>query len=302
MTIPEIIAALKRCDGKFQREAIEEAIAQREAIIPELLRILEEDTANLAEIAQDEKYQGHIYAMHLLAQFREPRAYPLLVNLLTKPSKLVDMALGELVDEGLNQVLASVCLGDTSSLKRIIEDSTINEYARSSAQEAMVILVAQGVKSRDEVMAYFKELFHSKLEREFSVVWLTLVSQCCLLYPDEVMPEIEQVFADNLIEEFYIDLDYIKNELAAGKEHALTRLANDPKQRFIEDTIREMEWWCCYQEPVVRDVQPSPASLPVPSPEEAIFNTPNRRTMPKVGRNEPCPCGSGKKYKRCCGA
>jgi uncharacterized protein YecA (UPF0149 family) len=22
----------------------------------------------------------------------------------------------------------------------------------------------------------------------------------------------------------------------------------------------------------------------------------------KVGRNEPCPCGSGKKYKKCCGA
>jgi uncharacterized protein len=25
-----------------------------------------------------------------------------------------------------------------------------------------------------------------------------------------------------------------------------------------------------------------------------------RRETPKVGRNEPCPCGSGKKYKRCC--
>ncbi len=25
------------------------------------------------------------------------------------------------------------------------------------------------------------------------------------------------------------------------------------------------------------------------------------RTMPKVGRNQPCPCGSGKKYKKCCG-
>jgi uncharacterized protein YecA (UPF0149 family) len=22
---------------------------------------------------------------------------------------------------------------------------------------------------------------------------------------------------------------------------------------------------------------------------------------PKVGRNDPCPCGSGKKYKKCCG-
>ncbi len=25
------------------------------------------------------------------------------------------------------------------------------------------------------------------------------------------------------------------------------------------------------------------------------------RTGPKVGRNDPCPCGSGKKYKKCCG-
>lgn len=27
-----------------------------------------------------------------------------------------------------------------------------------------------------------------------------------------------------------------------------------------------------------------------------------RRSGPKVGRNDPCPCGSGRKYKRCCGA
>ena len=26
-----------------------------------------------------------------------------------------------------------------------------------------------------------------------------------------------------------------------------------------------------------------------------------QRGAAKVGRNEPCPCGSGKKYKRCCG-
>ncbi|WP_420810705.1 SEC-C metal-binding domain-containing protein [Desulfovibrio ferrophilus] len=25
-----------------------------------------------------------------------------------------------------------------------------------------------------------------------------------------------------------------------------------------------------------------------------------RRETPKIGRNEPCPCGSGKKYKKCC--
>ena len=26
-----------------------------------------------------------------------------------------------------------------------------------------------------------------------------------------------------------------------------------------------------------------------------------RREDPKIGRNDPCPCGSGKKYKKCCG-
>ncbi|MBI4967919.1 MAG: SEC-C domain-containing protein [Rhodospirillales bacterium] len=29
---------------------------------------------------------------------------------------------------------------------------------------------------------------------------------------------------------------------------------------------------------------------------------PPRQTGPKIGRNDPCPCGSGRKYKKCCGA
>ena len=39
---------------------------------------------------------------------------------------------------------------------------------------------------------------------------------------------------------------------------------------------------------------------PIPSTGEA-GSAPFVRTARKVGRNEPCPCGSGKKYKRCCG-
>jgi hypothetical protein len=32
-----------------------------------------------------------------------------------------------------------------------------------------------------------------------------------------------------------------------------------------------------------------------------ILHPPLRREEPKTGRNSPCPCGSGKKYKHCCG-
>jgi len=38
-----------------------------------------------------------------------------------------------------------------------------------------------------------------------------------------------------------------------------------------------------------------------PMPEEAPKLQPVRKDGPKVGRNDPCPCGSGKKYKKCCG-
>ena len=35
--------------------------------------------------------------------------------------------------------------------------------------------------------------------------------------------------------------------------------------------------------------------------EVTLDLAPVRRELPKVGRNEPCPCGSGKKFKNCCG-
>jgi SEC-C motif-containing protein len=34
---------------------------------------------------------------------------------------------------------------------------------------------------------------------------------------------------------------------------------------------------------------------------EIVKNQPITREGPKIGRNDPCPCGSGKKYKKCCG-
>ena len=47
------------------------------------------------------------------------------------------------------------------------------------------------------------------------------------------------------------------------------------------------------------DAAPSPDYVPSPS---AVSPGTMVRREPKVGRNDPCPCGSGKKFKRCCGA
>jgi preprotein translocase subunit SecA len=43
------------------------------------------------------------------------------------------------------------------------------------------------------------------------------------------------------------------------------------------------------------------AAAPVSGPESAAPKRQPVRATPRVGRNDPCPCGSGKKYKKCCG-
>ena len=44
-----------------------------------------------------------------------------------------------------------------------------------------------------------------------------------------------------------------------------------------------------------------PSRAAAPEQGELKIELPVRRDVPKVGRNEPCPCGSGKKFKACCG-
>jgi preprotein translocase subunit SecA len=50
-----------------------------------------------------------------------------------------------------------------------------------------------------------------------------------------------------------------------------------------------------------RTVRPAPAREVTLSHGESARSQPSAvRAGHKVGRNEPCPCGSGKKYKKCC--
>ncbi|MGA8178875.1 MAG: SEC-C metal-binding domain-containing protein, partial [Desulfobacterales bacterium] len=47
--------------------------------------------------------------------------------------------------------------------------------------------------------------------------------------------------------------------------------------------------------------QPKEQELVFSSGDEPVKKNPVKRSQDKVGRNAPCPCGSGKKYKKCCG-
>jgi preprotein translocase subunit SecA len=54
-------------------------------------------------------------------------------------------------------------------------------------------------------------------------------------------------------------------------------------------------------QPAAGSAAPSQASDMVSEATDALAKAKPVRSGPKVGRNDPCPCGSGKKYKQCCG-
>ncbi|MFP4173955.1 MAG: DUF1186 domain-containing protein [Candidatus Hydrogenedentota bacterium] len=293
MDIVDIVKALERNAGSFPREALEAAVEQREAITPELLDMLEYTVANAEELAgepREDVYFGHLYAMFLLAQFRETRAFPLIVRFCELPGRTPEDLLEDSVTEDLHRILASTFDGDTEALKRIIENPACNEYVRSAVLNALVVLVRMGVKQRDEVMAYMEELFRGKLERAFSFAWCGLADCAVMLYPGEVYEDIRQAYEEGLVEPFFMNFYEVEEVFAKGKERVLEVLpTNVPGP--IDDTIEDMEHWACFRE-TPRQSYPSPSPVPEARPAPKPH---------KVGRNDPCPCGSGKKYKKCCG-
>ena len=207
MEVRQILAELEYHRGPFPRQALADAVDNREAVIPELLSALERSIKSFADITDQPDYMLHLYAMYLLAQFREPRAYPLIVQFFSIPGSAAIDVTGDIVTEDLGRILASVSCGDDSLIKSLVENENVNEYVRDAALRALVTLVACGEKPRIEVIGYFYELFNGGIRREFSHVWDGLVSASTDLYPEELYHDIEQCYREDLVEPFFTSLD-----------------------------------------------------------------------------------------------
>ena len=74
-----------------------------------------------------------------------------------------------------------------------------------------------------------------------------------------------------------------------------------------EDSEGEVEFIACYREKGLKKQYHENAHFKKENgiwyftEGAAVAPKPIIRTEPKVGRNDPCPCGSGKKFKKCCG-
>ncbi|HEY9060202.1 MAG TPA: DUF1186 domain-containing protein [Pseudobacteroides sp.] len=279
-SVSELIKLIEFNKVGFPEPVLRNLVTREQEAVPVLMDVLKKVYDNYKRYANDDDYFGHIYAIYLLAQFRVSDAYKVYVDMLRLPGDLVYKLFGDSVCESTGRLLASLCGNDYEPIKSIIIDDSIDDVIRSHAVAAIAILAVQGVLNREEALKYYKDLLISDNWDKNESVMAEIVSACSDLYPAEVIDEIKTVYEKELVDVLVIELDDVEEILKMDKDEVLERTGNDIYYHYIDDAIEEIKDWNCFYQ--------SGSQTALGESE-------------KVGPNQLCPCGSGRKYKKCCG-
>ncbi|MGE5631882.1 MAG: DUF1186 domain-containing protein [Caulobacteraceae bacterium] len=294
----KIFKGFERFGDHYPSGTVKYAMGNREEAIPELLEILEYTLSDVERLSKDEKYLIHFPAIYMLAYFHETRAFDYIIRIASLPDVQAYDLLSDTITEDFGRILASVCDGNIDPIKGIIEDSSLDEYVRYQALDSLLILLNNGVVSREQLVFYFKELFNGKLEVDYSSVWDSLPRTCSLIHPKGLEYDIRKAVADGKVMEIIAGLDYMKCQLHRPVKEVLDELKEDKSYSLIsERDVYSLEGWVGVD--FDEDFEDAYAEE-FEDDYEIPFNIPFKRES-FVGRNDPCPCGSGKKYKKCCG-
>jgi SWIM/SEC-C metal-binding protein len=82
-------------------------------------------------------------------------------------------------------------------------------------------------------------------------------------------------------------------KLGSKKRPVVARVHSEEKAQYVAETCDQNGWHY-----IIGFEPDKPEDI---SDLEKLLNPPQIVKSEKIGRNDPCPCGSGKKYKKCCG-
>ncbi|MDD2208052.1 MAG: DUF1186 domain-containing protein [Bacilli bacterium] len=280
MKIQEIINELKYFNETFPTQAIIEARKNKQEIVELLLDSLKYINNNAEKMyKENNNYYLHIYALFLLSEFREKRAFPIIIEILKKDEKILEYIFGDILTEDVNKFIASTFDGNMEMLCDFIENRKYDVYARGSALNSFHILLNQKVVTRKFLAQYIQKLLKTvtKDDIDFATGIAGFIADANFT---EFLDSVKKLYAKGFIDPIMFGDydDYLEefNYPARDKE-------------YITDTIKEMSWWYrCNQDNNNIDIY-------------ELFENKPVINLNKIGRNESCPCGSGRKYKQCCG-
>jgi len=297
MTKQEVLDSLKNFSSVFPKEAFKEVQTNRENYTQELLDSLDYSYQNATELTEkSDDYFFHNHAMFLLAEFREKRAFPYLTAILNLPNDELDFILGETLTEDFHKILVST-FDDTKIqlLFDVIENSDLDEYARTSALKAYSLLYQEGFIDKENFISYLRSLIYDKLSDDDDVEIFTTIS-------DSVIDS--KIFEMILDVRFLYDDDRIDLRVNGAYDEFIDYLFREKRPEespYIYDAFAEVSGWGCFEQ----DNETEEKSFDKDGFDKILeqMKKEYKNNVPKqikIGRNEPCPCDSGKKYKNCC--
>jgi hypothetical protein len=299
MPAEEVLQALAEAGPGNYEDALISADAHREALVGPLLEALEGGIADPRGASeQDASLFSH--ALYLLAKWREPRAYPYVIRWLSLPEEGPFDLAGDIVTQDGARILAGVCDGDLEPIKALILNRQAHEYGRSAGVSALALLAAWAEVPRAHIIDSLLWLAREGLEREPGAVWDALAFASADIEALEIFAELRRAYDDGLVNSQSIERSEL-DEVEAMPRGTMVRQTRQ-HHRPIDDVAVASAWWDRHQPDEDADDLLPPDRDDWDDEKDGDAETAEPYRAPaKVGRNEPCPCGSGKKYKKCCG-
>ena len=278
MELKQAFERITHFNEKLPTEAVDVIRTNKDEAIPLLLDYINElsKLESVDEVTEDFHYPD--FVLLLLAEFRVKEAFPNFLKLICKDEELIDGTVGDLLCENYGSMLASVAIvDDIPQIITLCKDTSVSVYHRSAAVDSLVVLYAEGITTHAQTSEYLGEILkESTTDDEFNAF---TVCECEAIHAVELYEHIKTMFDDGLIDTHVVGKEFFEKVTRLKTvESCLEELRNDDRKMFITDAIKTVKHWYCYQE------------KPKHKPD---FGR-------KIGSNEPCPCGSGKKYKKCC--
>jgi hypothetical protein len=292
VTLDEAVAALA-AEGALPREAMKWALDHWTEAGPRLLDPLK-DYASAAD-RSDDAAQAAFYAAFMAAETADCAFYRPLCRLL-RDGEAAEAVLGDAITEALAGILVRVFDGDSKPLRSLVEDMEADPFVRDAALGALSYLAFERRIPEAEMSGYLLRLMSGLSPDDDEVIWAGIAGAVANLGYADLEPQIAELFRRGLISPDVTDLKWFRKALAETLADP-SRSAGFERDhiRPVADSIGLLEGWHFAAAANERD-----AGGDWRAPELFGRQEPYINPVRHVGRNDPCPCGSGKKFKRCC--
>ena len=292
LSADELLTVLEQAGRTPDLDLIRACLERQEELTPGLLEMLAEGGDEDWEPG-DPRWYREVHAGLLLIAFREPAALPIFAEIFRDEER-------ENLIEWFSTKLPAYGPAATQMVIDLLNDDSAYEFARIVSTEMLAAIALHHSGERERILEVLRAQLPPLGEDgtlalppgvRFQEIWTWVASALADLRDTDSQPQVMALYKRGLMDD----------SVMGGLEDYLAKFEPDAYPPLA--TLHEYDILKTYEglhQQAAREAQwRAKAAQPVPPP--AAQRKQHTRSKRKVGRNDPCPCGSGRKYKHCCG-